>query len=407
VGASMNGGVTARRVVKNSIALGLYSGVRMGHLLPALRALHSCGGSVQVRTDLACRCFDVFNSSCLPGDVPDSASNNKAIPSPNALGIVLSQLGAGVRQAESMRDVVVELGTGNAAMLFPMCPPVADIVCFGSDFADVPIAHAKKFIPHIFLDVGRTRAPLGKASAVLSNSVLMVLDGDAACGYVEEGLRLLRPGGVFFLQGAFNLKFVARFSPSFFVEYMDGRKPMVEVEGTLITLNKKRCSFYEPCPGYVDTLFVVNNETEQVALKERLREQQASSVHKHNIRSTVVTRSELQSPQGPRVLQFCTEALHRLVSRVDIIYEDDGSIQVFPPDFAHSGMFAIRIERSGIDVDVAAWPAYVLKAHRATSANRIVFEDFNRTLMNYTPQVKLGSGVQREKKKKNKGREKR
>ena len=60
--------------------------------------------------------------------------------------------------------------------------------------------------------------PAGSATSVLSHGMLSRLPTALACAHVREGLRLLRPGGVFVIWGLKSVHSGTRYHPSFFVE---------------------------------------------------------------------------------------------------------------------------------------------------------------------------------------------
>lgn len=101
------------------------------------------------------------------------------------------------------RTVVVELGSGNAAALSVMAPPLPHVYGVGTDIARSLIAHARAFYPHLLTHaaIGAPMVPTGVAAYVVSIAVMMYLPEAAACNHVAEGLRLLRPGGVMVLHG--------------------------------------------------------------------------------------------------------------------------------------------------------------------------------------------------------------
>jgi hypothetical protein len=152
-----------------------------------------------------------------------------------ALLLNVSHYAPSTAQSE-VRDAVVELGCGNAALLCAMCPPTAALSCAGTDFATRPIKHAKMHMRHVDLRVavGAPHIGTGAATAVFSHGVAPYLNEQQLCGHVAEGLRLLRAGGRLVLWMLHISHIGSRVHPSFFEEdgmrlqFCEGLAPLVE-----------------------------------------------------------------------------------------------------------------------------------------------------------------------------------
>jgi hypothetical protein len=109
--------------------------------------------------------------------------------------ITVAELSHPVKGA--LRDVIVELGCGNAGLLMAMCPPIPELSCAGTDFAPRPIKHAAMHLPWIDVRVAIGAPHMGDATAtaVFSHGVTPYLSHQQTCAHVGEGLRLLRPRG--------------------------------------------------------------------------------------------------------------------------------------------------------------------------------------------------------------------
>ncbi len=136
------------------------------------------------------------------------------------------------------KDVIVELGCGNAGLLFLMCPPVKELACFGTDFAPRLIQHGLHHMPWLDLRVAifAPHLPTGSASGVLSHAVLMMLTPPEACSHIKEMLRLLKPRGRGVLWGMTVKPYRSRYHPSFFHEHYGG--PLIQWAAGSLSFNK-------------------------------------------------------------------------------------------------------------------------------------------------------------------------
>jgi hypothetical protein len=149
-------------------------------------------------------------------------------------------------------DIIVELGCGNAGVLFLMCPPVRSLACFGTDFAPRLIEHGRFHMPWIDLrvDIAAPHLPTGSASAVMSHGVLIVLTPDQACGHIGEILRLLKPSGLSVLWALTTKPFRSRMHPSFFHEFENGDIAASFYNISQPTVNVTHGRFLQFCPTF-------------------------------------------------------------------------------------------------------------------------------------------------------------
>ena len=180
-----------------------------------------------------------------PSKVQDGIDAQK-----RALGSTEEALKAEVRNLRP-KDVIVELGCGNAGLLFLMCPPVKELACFGTDFALRLIEHGQRHIPWIDLrvDIFAPHLPTGSASGVLSHGTLIVLTPPQACSHMKEVLRLMKPRGLAVIWGNTPKPFRSQFHPSFFHEYENGTVAASFFDRSQLTVNVTSGRFLQFCPA--------------------------------------------------------------------------------------------------------------------------------------------------------------
>ncbi|RNF25915.1 uncharacterized protein Tco025E_01919 [Trypanosoma conorhini] len=121
------------------------------------------------------------------------------VPSAEAILAACALENAKGARKQAKRFVLVELATGNANLLFSLCPPdpLRRLRCYGVEPVPALSADAMSYQEHIRI-VNSGVSPLrdGSATHVLLHGILHQLPVNDSCALIREGLRLLGPNGV-------------------------------------------------------------------------------------------------------------------------------------------------------------------------------------------------------------------
>ncbi|KEG08262.1 hypothetical protein DQ04_07601030 [Trypanosoma grayi] len=100
--------------------------------------------------------------------------------------------------SDAEKYVLVELGAGNANLLYSFCPPdpLRRLRCYGAELVPALAGDANLYQEHMSIATG-TGSPLrdGSATHVLVHGVLAIASPMDGCEVIREGLRLLMPKG--------------------------------------------------------------------------------------------------------------------------------------------------------------------------------------------------------------------